>query len=245
MFCDTMVKMLRKLSDGMIKNLLIDLDDTILDFKKAEKAAFRNTLRILGIEPTDDILARYSLINQAQWKLLELGEITRAELKPRRYQLLFEEFGLDASAEEAAATYEQQLGIGHYFIDGAEETLHRLSKIYRVYIVSNGTAVVQHSRIASSGIEKYISGLFISQEVGFNKPSAEFFERVFDSIQGFAKDETVIIGDSLSADIKGGLNAGITTIWFNPAGEENASGICPHHEIKSLYELESLLEAIQ
>ncbi|MBE6991391.1 MAG: noncanonical pyrimidine nucleotidase, YjjG family [Ruminococcaceae bacterium] len=229
----------------MIKNLLFDLDDTILDFKKAESVALQNTLRMMGIEPEPRILLRYSEINQEQWKLLELGQITRAELKPRRYRILFEEFGLDASAEEAAATYEQQLGIGHYFMDGAEEALQRLSQSYRIYIVSNGTAVVQHSRIASSGIEKYISGLFISQEVGFDKPSPEFFSRVFDSIADFSKEETVIIGDSLSADIKGGLAAGITAIWFNPRKTANESGVVPHYELRHLSELDELLRAIR
>lgn len=228
----------------MIKHLLFDLDDTILDFKKAEKAALQNTLRQLNIEPEPHILSRYSEINQAQWKLLELGQLTRDELKPRRYQLLFEEFGLDRSAQQAAAIYEQQLGIGHYFIDGAEEALIRLSVSCRIYIVSNGTAVVQHSRIASSGIEKYISGLFISQEVGCDKPSPEFFSRVFGSIDNFSKDEAVIIGDSLSADIRGGINAGITTIWFNPNASANETDIIPDYEIQHLSQLDELLKTI-
>lgn len=229
----------------MIKNLLFDLDDTILDFKKAEKAALRNTLLQLGVEPSQHMLLRYSEINQAQWKLLELGQITRNELKPRRYQLLFEEFGIDCSPKQAAAVYEQQLGVGHYFIEGAEETLQRLRQSYRIYIVSNGTAVVQHSRIESSGIEKYISGLFISQEVGADKPSLEFFRRVFDSIDDFEKSETVIIGDSLSADIKGGIAAGITTIWFNPGNAPNESGVVPHYEIQKLSRLDELLVSIR
>ena len=229
----------------MIKNLLFDLDDTILDFKKAESVALQNTLRMLGMEPEPHILSRYSEINQEQWKLLELGQITRDELKPRRYRLLFEEFGLDCSSKQAAEVYEQQLGIGHYFIDGAEEALQRLSKSYRVYIVSNGTAVVQHSRIESSGIEKYISGLFISQEVGFNKPNPEFFNRVFSSISDFSGDETVIIGDSLSADIKGGIAAGITTVWFNPNNAANESTIVPHYELQKLDDLDALLKSIQ
>lgn len=228
----------------MIMNVLIDLDDTIIDFKKCEKSALKKTLALLGIEPTELVLSRYSEINDAQWKLLELGQITRAELKPRRYRLLFEEFGIDASAEEAAAVYEEKLSLEHSFMTGAEDALERLSKKYRLYIVSNGTASVQHRRIAGAGIEKYISGLFISQEIGFDKPAPEFFERAFAAVDGFSKTETVIIGDSLSADIKGGLNAGITTIWFNPNAAANTSGIIPDYEIKSLYELDELLEAI-
>lgn len=229
----------------MIKNLLFDLDDTILDFKRAEKAALQRTLSMLGVEPEPHILARYSEINQAQWKLLELKQITRDELKPRRYELLFEEFGIDCSPKQAASVYEQQLGIGHYFMDGAEEALQRLSQSYRIYIVSNGTAVVQHSRIESAGIEKYISGLFISQEVGADKPSLAFFDRVFGSISDFSKDETVIIGDSLSADIKGGIAAGIATIWFNPGNVSNESGIIPHYEIQKLSQLDELLVSIR
>lgn len=228
----------------MIKNILLDLDDTLLDFHKAEKAALIKTLVQLGIEPEEKTLARYSAINAAQWKLLEQGKILRDELKVRRYRLLFDEFGIDSSAEKAAEYYENYLGVGHYFIDGAEELLNSLAPHYRLFLVSNGTASVQKGRIESAGIEKFFSGIFISQLIGYNKPSREFFNFCFAEIPGFKREESVIVGDSLSSDIQGGKNAGISTIWFNPHGAKNTSAIVPDRVIAHLYELPLLLKTM-
>lgn len=220
----------------MIKNILFDLDDTIFDFKRAERIALSKTLAELGVTPDDRILSRYSEINISQWKLLEKKIITRDEVKVRRYELLFEEFGIDLSAERTTALYEKNLGIGHYFIDGAEEMLQRLYKDYRLYLVSNGATAVQKSRIASSGIEKYFQNIFISQEIGYDKPAKEFFNKCFEQIEDFSKKETIIVGDSLSSDIQGGINAGIKTVWFNPRHLE-FDKIKPDYEISSLDEL--------
>ncbi len=223
----------------MIKNILFDLDDTIFDFKRAEKIALSKTLSELGVSPDDRILSRYSEINISQWKLLEKRIITRDEVKVRRYKLLFEEFGIDLSAERTTALYEKNLAIGHYFIDGAEELLQRLYKDYRLYLVSNGATAVQKSRIASSGIEKYFQNIFISQEIGYDKPAKEFFDKCFEQIDNFSKKETIIVGDSLSSDIQGGINAGIKTVWFNPRHLE-FDKIKPDYEISSLDELNAL-----
>lgn len=227
----------------MFKNILLDLDDTLLDFHKAERVAITKTLVHIGIEPKDEILTRYSQLNLAQWKLLEQGKLTRTEVRLRRYLLLFNELGIKYSAEKAAEYYENQLGVGHYFIDGAETLLQALSNIYRLYMVSNGTASVQKSRIESAGIAKYFENIFISQLVGFDKPRVEFFEYCFSEIPSFRKEETMIVGDSLSSDIKGGKNAGITTVWFNPHKYANTSELIPDYEINSLWELVTLLEA--
>lgn len=225
----------------MIRNILFDLDDTLLNFHLAEKIALTKTLMHLGIEPKDETLSRYSALNLSQWKLLEQQKITRDEVKIRRYQLLFDELGIDCSAEHAAEYYEDLLGVGHYFVDGAEELLKELSKDYHLYIVSNGTAKVQESRIKSSGIAAYLNDIFISQKIGFDKPNVKFFDYCFSRIPSFEKHETLIIGDSLSSDIAGGRNSGITTVWFNPDGLQNSSDIIPDHEIYHLLDLISLL----
>ncbi|MPM25647.1 putative HAD-hydrolase YfnB [bioreactor metagenome] len=225
----------------MIRNILFDLDDTLLNFHLAEKIALTKTLIYLGIEPKEETLSRYSVINLSQWKLLEQEKITRDEVKIRRYQLLFDELGIDCSSEYAAEYYEALLGVGHYFVDGAEELLKRLSKDYRLYIVSNGTAEVQKSRIESSGIAKYLNDIFISQQIGFDKPNVKFFDHCFSSIPNFEKCETAIVGDSLSSDIAGGKNSGITTVWFNSHGLKNPSDIIPDHEIHHLLDLIPLL----
>lgn len=228
----------------MVKTVLFDLDDTILDFHKAEKIALIKTLTQLNVSIDERVLERYSQLNLQQWKLLEQGKLTRQQVKVRRYKLLFEEIGVDKSPEEATKIYENYLSMGHYFIDKAEEMLKSLYKKYSLYIVSNGTAKVQKGRIESSGIKKYVKDIFISEEVGFVKPDKEFFSICFSKIPDFEKDKTVIIGDSISSDIQGGKNAGIKTILFNPKGIENTSDIIPDYEIKSLAEVNALLNKI-
>lgn len=226
----------------MIKNILFDLDDTILDFKRAEKQALFKTLKELDITPDDEIAEKYSRYNISQWKRLELGEITRQEVKVNRYKLLFDDIGAECSPELATQIYEQKLAVGHYFIDGAEDLLKSLSKSYNLYLVSNGSKIVQTGRLASAGISPYFKGIFISQDVGYEKPSPLFFEKVFNSIDNFSKSETVIVGDSLSSDIKGGINAGIKTVWFNPCKEANNSDNIPDYEISSLPQFEKLIK---
>ena len=228
----------------MIRNVLFDLDDTLFDFHKAEKIALTKTLVHFGIDPTEETLALYSTINAAHWKRLELGEISREEVKVGRYRELFKTIGVECDPGKATAYYESMLAIGHYFMPGAPELLEELYRKYRLYIVSNGTAKVQEGRIGSSGITKYMDGIFISQILGANKPDKQFFDICFAEIPDFSLSETVIIGDSLSSDIKGGINAGITTVWFNPKGIENDSDIKPDYTIKELSEVPGLLSQI-
>lgn len=227
----------------MIKYIFFDLDDTIFDFKKAERIALAKALREFGVEPADKILSRYSEINISQWKLLELGRLTRDEVKVRRYRLLFDETGIDLNPEQVTAVYEKNLGIGHYFIDGAEETVRALFGKYHLYIVSNGASEVQQSRLASSDIVKYFDDIFISQAIGFDKPDVRFFEKCFESIVGFSRDNAVIVGDSLSSDIQGGINAKIKTVWYNPKGNI-AEKIKPDFQINDLKQLPSLIESL-
>lgn len=228
----------------MIRNVLFDLDDTLFDFHKAEKIALTKTLVHFGIDPTEETLALYSAINAAHWKRLELGEISREEVKVGRYRELFKTIGVECDPVKATAYYESMLAIGHYFMPGAPELLEELYGKYRLYIVSNGTAKVQEGRIGSSGIAKYMDGIFISQILGANKPDKQFFDICFAEIPDFSLSETVIIGDSLSSDIKGGINAGIITVWFNPKGIENDNDIKPDYTIKELSEVPGLLSQI-
>lgn len=228
----------------MIRNVLFDLDDTLFDFHKAEKIALTKTLVHFGIDPTEETLALYSTINAAHWKRLELGEISREEVKVGRYRELFKTIGVECDPVKATVYYESMLAIGHYFMPGAPELLGELYRKYRLYIVSNGTAKVQEGRIGSSGIAKYMDGIFISQILGANKPDKQFFDICFAEIPDFSLSETVIIGDSLSSDIKGGINAGITTVWFNPKRIENDSDIKPDYTIKELSEVPGLLSQI-
>lgn len=228
----------------MFDILLIDLDDTILDFKMQERVAIRKTLSGAGIDPTDEVCALYSRINDAHWKRLEKGEITREQVLLGRFQMLFEQLGVSGNAEQSRKNYEGNLSDGHYFLPGAEDALKALSKEYRLFLVSNGTTHVQEKRLASAGIGKYFEDIFISQSIGINKPAKGYFDHCFARIPGFAPERAIIVGDSLSSDIQGGKNAGIATCWVNPGHKPVNPDICPDYQIGSLSQLEALLESI-
>lgn len=229
----------------MVKYIFFDLDDTLLDFVKAERRAIRATLSHLGIRPTKAIVERYHHINAAQWKLLEKGEITREEVLHRRFALLFEEYGITCEPTTAQSVYEKELGTGHYFIPGARRILRRLAKKYRLYLVTNGLKTVQTSRLESAKIAPLFENIFISQEVGYNKPQREFFERCFAAIPDFCKEHAVIIGDSLSSDMRGGNVAGIRTCWFHPHQHDAApTDVQIDYEIHRLSQLPTLLKQL-
>ena len=228
----------------MIEFLFLDLDDTILDFHKAERIALSKTIRQFGVEPTEEVLHRYHLINIWHWEQLELGKMTRAEVLTGRFKMLFQELGLDVDPDQMQAGYEHNLSIGHYFLPGAEEAVDALSKKYRLFLASNGTAVVQKGRMTSANLYRFFEQVFVSQEIGHNKPSMEYFNACFDRIPGFDRSKAMIVGDSLSSDIKGGKNAGIRTCWVNPNHAPAKPDIQPDYEIEALHQLPKLLEEL-
>lgn len=223
-----------------MQTILFDLDDTLLDFRAAERAAITVTLRAAGVEPTPETVQRYSEINASQWRLLEQGQITRQTLTVRRFELLFAELGLVCDCRRIQADYERQLGRQSQLIPGAREVLAALAPYYDLYAATNGTAAVQDSRLAASGLLPYFRDVFISQRIGFDKPQREFFERCFAQIPGFRRKQTMLVGDSLSSDIAGGRQAGICTCWYNPHRQQ-AGAVRPDYEITSLDELVALL----
>ncbi len=228
----------------MIKHVLLDLDDTIFDFHMAEAVAVRDTLETFGVVVTHAIITRYSEINDAQWKRLELGELTRDQVKLLRFELLFDELGIACDAEAARTYYENRLAVGHYFLPGAEQMLSELSQKYELYLVSNGTTAVQNGRLASAGIAPLFKKIFLSEAIGYVKPQKEFFDSCFAEIENFRPDEAIIFGDSLTSDILGGINAGIKTCWFNPAAKPRRADIIPDYEVHSLDEFHPLLEQL-
>lgn len=224
----------------MIEFLFLDLDDTILDFQKAERLALAKTLESFGLPPTDTVLARYHEINREHWERLERKELTRQQVLVGRFAALFAEMGLSAQAEQVARTYEENLSQGHYFLPGAEEALRSLSKKYKLYLASNGTARVQAGRLKSAGIIPYFQEIFVSEEMGYNKPDPAYFDACFARIPGFRKDRAMMVGDSLTSDILGGIQAGIATCWVNP--HHKTGSIHPDFEIESIVQLEALLK---
>ena len=232
------------MADRQRWSIFLDLDNTILDFTMAQRCALSRTLSERGIEPTEDVLQRYDELNIYCWEQLEDGAMTRDEVLRRRFELLFEELGLSLSGQEATERYEGQLHFDHWFIPGAEELLKTLAPVHDLYLASNGVASVQHSRIASAGIEPYFKGIFISEELGAVKPQREFFEACFARIPGFDPARALMVGDSLTSDIRGGINAGIRTCWLNYNNKPGREDIRPDYEIHAITELPALIESL-
>lgn len=228
----------------MIEFLLLDLDDTILDFHKQEKVAIEKTLSGVGIAPTEENCQLYSRINKEYWKRLEKGEVTREELIWGRFDTLFATLGVTGDAVQTSKDYIENLSQGHYFLPGAEEALQELCRKYRLFMVSNGNATVQERRLKSADLEKYFEGIFVSQNVGADKPAKAFFDYCFARMPGFDPAKAMIVGDSLSSDIQGGKNAGIATCWVNPEHKACSPERQPDYEIESIAQLEALLETL-
>ena len=228
----------------MMEFVLLDLDDTILDFHASEHAALQKTLGQFGLEPSESVCSRYSAINKAYWEMLERNEITRTQLRPGRFQDLFREYGVPADPMEVASTYEKNLSEGIFFLPGARQVLPKLSEKYRLYIVSNGNLHVQRGRLANSGILPYFQDRFISEEMGAAKPDPVFFQNAFARIPNFDPARAIIVGDSLTSDVLGGLQAGIATCWVRLPGRKTREDIVPDHTISALSELPELLETL-
>ena len=230
-----------------IKYLLWDIDGTVLNFLAAEKAAIRKGFEEfnLGI-CTDEMLGVYSSINKGYWEKLERKELTKPEILVMRFRDFFEKYGLDVSvAEEFNSRYQINLGDTICFNDNSFELICDLNKAFFQYAASNGTSVAQHKKLRLSGLDEVFESCFISDEIGHEKPSVDFFEAVFNYIfvrhGDFSKDEILIIGDSLTSDIRGGVNAGIKTCWYNPEGMENNTEAKPDYVIANLGEIRGIL----
>ncbi len=228
----------------MLKIIFFDLDDTLLDFTRAEREALSRAFRCFDIDPVPTVLDRYHVINREQWELLEEGVLTRTQVLTRRFDLLFEELGVCRSSREVCDCYEDFLAQGHWFIPGAVELLQELVPRYDLYLASNGAAAVQQSRLKSAGIGPYFKDIFISEELGADKPSPAFFAAAFATIPDFNPETALIVGDSLTSDIRGGWNAGIRTCWFNPHGKPARLDITPDCTVTALAELPELLDTL-
>lgn len=215
--------------------LLFDADNTLLDFTAAEEQAIKMTCEELSVPFSEDVGKLYSRINDSLWKGFEKGEIERSQIKIERFRQLKERLGLSVSAESMSETYIKQLSLQSPLIEGAEEMLESLHKKYDMYIVTNGNAPVQKSRLKKSGILRFFSGVFISEEVGVPKPKKEFFDKVLSTIPESDKAKVCIIGDSMSSDILGGINSGIDTCWFNKY--ETTELFAPTYKAKSFEEI--------
>ena len=223
--------------------ILLDLDNTILDFDTAERTALSRALTRLGIPFDDGMLKRYNAINIRHWEMLEDGILTREQVLVKRFEALYGELGIEGDAFATQENYERLLAEGHWFLPGAEELLEALYGKCRLFLCSNGTQSVQEGRIASAGIAKAFEGIFISEHMGVNKPAKEYFDLCFSQIRDFDRSRTLMVGDSLSSDIRGGINAGVLTCWYNPSHKPGREGITPDYEIERLDQLPAVIQA--
>ncbi len=205
------------------KTILFDADGTLFDFHRSEAAAIRNAMSSFGIEPDDEKVRVYSEINEGLWKMLERGEIEKSVLLYHRFELFCERYGFECDAHEMAKSYMNSLSENAHLFDGAKELCEKLSEGFELYIVTNGVEFIQKRRFAKSGLLEYFKGVFISGVIGHEKPSVDYFKYVEASIPEFEKERSIIVGDSLSSDIKGGIAYGIDTLWYAPKGQEAPS----------------------
>ncbi|MCK5152724.1 MAG: YjjG family noncanonical pyrimidine nucleotidase [Spirochaetales bacterium] len=223
------------------KTLLFDLDGTILDFSKTEEAAINAAYKIVfETKPTENLLSVYHKINSDLWKEFEKGSIKIEDLKKKRFSDLFVHFDLNAHPEVFSDIYLSELGKGGYLLEGALDILNLCEKKYRLAAVTNGIGDVQRSRIDKAGIGHYFETIVISEDVGIAKPDPEIFIITFENMNLTQKDEVLMIGDSLSSDILGGINAGIDTCWINGYGNK-IKDIEPTYTISNISELKEIL----
>ena len=227
----------------MIKTILWDVDGTLLDFLAAEKAAIRTLFSVFSLgECTDEMLERYSFINVGFWQRLERNEITRAEVLRGRFEQFFSEYGLDPGiAEQFNERYQLTLGDTIVYRDDSLNILKALKGKVKQYVVSNGTIVAQTKKLKNSRIGELMDGVFLSEKLGIEKPDKGFFDKVFSEIGADDLSEVMIIGDSLTSDIQGGMNAGIKTCWYNPEKADLPDHYHVDHIICDLHEVFDLL----
>ncbi len=229
---------------GKIKVVLWDIDGTLLNFHEAEKVAIRYCFSKFGLgECTDEMLTVYSGINRIYWQRLERGEMTKPQILEGRFREFFERYGLNTDCVAAFnGQYQISLGDTICFNPGGLEAVKALAGRVKQYAVTNGTAVAQKRKLANSGLDKLLDGVFISDEIGVEKPNIGFFEKVWETIGTYSADEVLIVGDSLTSDIRGGINAGILTCWFDPDGNAAPEDMRIDYQIKQLLDVLKICE---
>ncbi len=226
----------------MYHYILFDADGTLFDYERAESEALRGSFERSGIPFQDDYLPRYREINGGFWRRFENKEITLDFLRVERFAAFFRDRGIDLDPAVFSPLYISLLGEGAFLFPGARELLQELHQTLVLAIITNGITEVQKRRIAKAGIGHFFRALIISEEIGISKPDPAYFEHALQVLGVSDRSEALIVGDSLSSDIKGGINSGIDTCWFNPAGHKSNPDIVPTHEIGSFHELRPILD---
>lgn len=221
--------------------LLMDADGTLLDFDKSEEESFLRVLEKYGLPLDKSLTEEYHSINKECWEAFEEGRMAREDVLTLRFERFFERHGMKVIGQEVEDFYRGFLEKGIDLIPGAMEVCEYLNKKYDLYIVTNGVAGTQYLRLNDSGLSGYFKGIFVSEEAGSQKPQKGFFDYCFQRIPGADKSTMLLIGDSLTSDMQGGLNAGVDTCWYNPFRAKNKKDIPVNYEIRDLHELVTFL----
>ena len=223
------------------KIVLLDLDNTIIDFNECARRAIMDIFQKLGFHYDDNVFNTFLTENVKIWKRLELGEIDKPYLRANRWNIILNRLGIDYDGTIIEERFENGVALGAYPVEGAYELLDYLYDKYDLYVVSNGLKFVQESRVKIGKYDKYFKALFLSEDIGVQKPDIRFFQHCHEKLGFPQKGEIILIGDSLSADIKGGNDFGIDTIWFNIHGDENKTDVTPTYIVNKLKEIEDII----
>lgn len=226
-----------------IKYVLWDIDGTLLDFELSENIAICECFKDFNFgNCSDKQLEEYKKINDKYWKQLENGEISKREVLEGRFVEFFLKNGIDTDiVSEFNEAYQIRIGNIAYYMKNAKETVLALKTKYKQYGATNGTIVAQEKKLAKSGLDKLLDDVFISEKIGFDKPSINYYKTVFEKVGSYNLEEYIMIGDSLTSDMQGGINVGITTCWFNPNKKENNKKLNIDYEINDLKEVIDIL----
>lgn len=218
--------------------ILWDVDNTLLDFEYSMTKAMHACFQAFGEELTQEMLARYEQINDSWWKRLERGEVTKKQLLNGRFLDFFGEYRIShMDVDEFRTMFQTELGRHYSYMENSLEICGRLQGSVKQYIVTNGVLATQTSKIRASGFWEFMDGIFISEVIGYEKPRIEFFDQCLSRIDEKDKNKILIVGDSLSSDIKGGNNAGIKTCWYNPSGKKAGENYHIDYEMNSLQQI--------
>lgn len=229
-------------STQKITAILWDVDNTLLDFEYSMRNSLKQCFRSIGKSATEEMIERYAQINDSWWKRLELGEVTKEQLLNGRFVDFFKELGLEeVDAEKFRKEYQRNLGNIYSYLDDSLTICKALQTKLKQYVVTNGVATTQRSKLCLSGFADVMEGMFISEEMGANKPSKEFFEQCLEQLEEKDRSKILIVGDSLSSDIRGGNSVGIKTCWYNPKEKPLQEGFTVDYEINDLHQIYDIL----
>lgn len=221
--------------------LIFDADRTIFDFDKAEALALSKICKKINVDFNENILKSYRKINHKYWFDFEKGKIDQKIIKTARFKSFFEFINIKEDSEYYGDLYLTYLSYGNYLLPYAYEVVEKLSKSYRLILLTNGLSKVQHPRFNNSSIKEYFELFIVSEDVKLQKPDSEIFKLIFKKLKITNLNKVLMIGDSLNSDIMGGINANIHTCWYNIDKRDNKSLIKPNYTITDLRELYKIL----